>query len=64
MTKCVFVGGGSGIALGGGVRATARKFGIPKSTVSHWVNGDYRSEITQGGLYEAKKAASIKETNQ
>lgn len=40
------------IAEGKGVRETARKYGIPKSTVSQWVNGHFR---VSESLYETKK---------
>lgn len=40
------------ISEGKGVRETARKYNIPKSTVSQWVNGHFR---VSESLYEVKK---------
>lgn len=40
---------------GAGLRATAKKYGVKKSTASRWVNGQVRNEITGDGLYEKYK---------
>ena len=40
------------IKQGAGVRELAREYGIPKSTISNWVNGHNRIEATGGSLYE------------
>lgn len=40
------------IAEGAGVREMARKYNIPKSTVSNWVNGRNRTSVTGGSLYD------------
>ena len=40
------------IKNGAGVRAMAREYDIPKSTISNWVNGHQRTDITGGSLYD------------
>lgn len=40
------------IAKGRGVREMSREHNIPFQTISGWVNGHYRTDVTGGSLYD------------